>query len=285
MDKHPQVIKAEIERFRKAINKGPLHSSDWKGYKTNYNYAIYQAYLDAARTFKGINALKEDSVEKLLKTTPKSKTQSIDQLLSNYFSNNQPTNVSEFDKIHSELCDLVILLFKENNYEDIKYGQAQKIVNMAFKYLYCFDDAPKEYFEFCHMPLDSFTLEWIYRYVLSENKDYKKGKIDYWSKLEKTKNDEVDYKGADGKMYYPYDFYVKKVRDYLENPPKEYNGWTPLQLEFKIWPEIQMDLAAEAFWSALNPDADKKDFCEKDSTSKLKLIKEKLNELTKPETL
>ncbi len=279
MGKRSQRIAGEIEHFKKGINKGPLHSSDWNDYETNYDNAIYQAYLDAARTFKWINKAlneEEDSVKRLLESIPKSKTQSINQLLSNYFNNKQPADESEFDKTHSELCDFVISLFEEINYKDIKYGQAQKIVNMAFKYLYCFDDAPEEYFTYCHMPFDFFTLEWIYRNILSKDKTCKKGKIASWSKLEKTENDE--YKGADGKLYYSYDFYVKKVREYLADTSKKfkYNGWTPLQLEFKIWPEIQMDLAAEAFWSALNPDADKDEkikFQKKETQEKLETIK------------
>ncbi len=268
MDKHSPEIKREIEHFKKGINKGPLHSSDWNGYETNYDNAIYQAYLDAARTFKGIkDALEKAGVKDVCIFL---KSSEIHELLSSYFENEAPSDKNAFDNTHQTLCENVIKLFKKINY-DIEYGKAQKIVNMAFKYLYCFDDAPEEYFTYCHMPLDSFTLEWIYRNILSKDKTCKKGKIASWSKLEKTDKDE--YHGTDGKQYYLYDFYVKKVREYLADTSKEY---TPLQLEFIIWPIIQIDLAAEAFWSALNPDADKDEkikFQEKDKQKKLETIK------------
>ena len=270
MDKHSPKIKKEIDRFKKAINKDPLHSSKWDDFKKGYDDAVYQAYLDAARTFKGIKDVLENAGVKDAYTFLK--TSEIHELLSSYFENEAPSDEDTFDNTHQTLCENVIKHFKKINY-DIEYGKAQKIVNMSFKYLYCFDDAPEEYFKYCHLPLDSFTLEWIYRNVLSDHKKYQKGKIAFWSKLQKGQPEQDEYRGADGKQYYSYDFYVKKVREYLADTSKEY---TPLQLEFKIWQEIQMDLAAEAFWSALNPDADKDEkikFQEKDTKKKLETIK------------
>lgn len=275
MDKHSPKISIEIDRFKKAINKDPLRSSKWDDFKIGYDAAIYQAYLDAARTFNGIKDVLEKAEVKDAYTFLKSSE--IHELLSSYFEKEAPSDEDTFDNTHQTLCENVIKLFEKINY-DIEYGKAQKIVNMSFKYLYCFDDAPEEYFKYCHLPLDSFTLEWIYRNVLSDHKKYQKGKIAFWSKLQKGKTEQDEYHGADGKHYYSYDFYVKKVRKYLADTSKEfkYNGWTPLQLEFKSWPEIQMDLAAEAFWSALNPDADKDEkikFQKKETQEKLETIK------------
>ena len=47
---------------------------------------------------------------------------------------------------------------------DARYGQAQKVINMAFKYLYCCEGAEKYNSKFadCHMPLDQFTLAWFF---------------------------------------------------------------------------------------------------------------------------
>lgn len=51
----------------------------------------------------------------------------------------------------------------------IKYGKAQKIVNMSFKYLYLFDDTFDEsgnckypqIFDHCHMAIDAKILDWF----------------------------------------------------------------------------------------------------------------------------
>jgi hypothetical protein len=44
------------------------------------------------------------------------------------------------------------------------FGKAQKIVNMTFKYMYCFDNADQyaNKFEPCHIPLDSYILDWFF---------------------------------------------------------------------------------------------------------------------------
>lgn len=89
------------------------------------------------------------------------------------------------DDIHNTLCNFFVKSFKEiveelNNRirdfsekckpiekENVHYGLAQKIVNMTFKYLYLFDDASedpdyeKNIFEKCHMPLDSYVLNYL----------------------------------------------------------------------------------------------------------------------------
>ncbi len=78
-------------------------------------------------------------------------------------------NKEEFEKWHQERCDEFITLYNAalSGYQQIGYGKAQKIVNMTFKYLYCYADADKYikngYFKYCHMPLDSFTLAWYKR--------------------------------------------------------------------------------------------------------------------------
>lgn len=148
----------------------------------------------------------------------------------------------------------------------MKYGQAQKIVNMAFKYMYCVWYGKKEYKEYlekcevCHMPLDSFSLEWINRcYIKGKNlkkyakdfddtvwnqkslkkevyslkQDKEKGPIGSWSTLERGIDEEKSLKCT-------YQFYVKLLHD-------ELGDVSPLLVDFYVWPRMQMILSAEAF--------------------------------------
>ena len=82
-----------------------------------------------------------------------------------------------FDAWHAEACKTVLSVLQEyytnNDKTDVQYGKAQKIVNMTMKGIYCLKDTdPKSsYFEYCHIPLDSFTLEWFFRNILLPRKD------------------------------------------------------------------------------------------------------------------
>ena len=77
--------------------------------------------------------------------------------------------LESFDEIHKKICVNLIEKCKERT--NMTYGQAQKIINMAFKYLYCckHDSAMEERFKACHMPLDSFSLEWFKRKFKEKN--------------------------------------------------------------------------------------------------------------------
>ena len=115
------------------------------------------------------------------------------------------------------------------------------------------------------MPLDSFTLEWFKREQFGEKKPDKK--ITSWSKLENHKN-VMD----DGKECYSYYFYKRMIR-------KIANGMniSPLELEFIVWPQIRMELAAEGFLFGLE------DVLTKDKKNRIqaKSLKEKYNEIVK----
>ena len=90
--------------------------------------------------------------------------------------NDSRTDFSEkaFDEWHNDACKAVLEVlqkFYTNNDKQetlVQYGKAQKIVNMTMKGLYCLKDADqkKDYFKHCHIPLDSFTLEWFKRKVI-----------------------------------------------------------------------------------------------------------------------
>ena len=71
----------------------------------------------------------------------------------------------EFDEIHRKFCDQFIGIMTEKLGYDFSgyFGKAQKFINMALKYLSCFECLDAGMFKFCHMPLDVYILHWIYQ--------------------------------------------------------------------------------------------------------------------------
>lgn len=134
-------------------------------------------------------------------------------------------NENEFDEWHKKICDETCTKIGDLCDVDVHYGKAQKLVNMSFKHFYLFSDAKdkKEYFTYCHMPLDSYTLNWF-------SKVYKDIKVSCaWSNLE-------------------FEEYMKiqdKIRAYFKSSEnKKYidedgNSLMPLIAEFFIWIEEQ----------------------------------------------
>lgn len=111
--------------------------------------AVYQGYLDDCRTFVGIKGDKHKVFGVLAKEIQKYFTASTAELSQNFF-----------DDWHKRFCDYFINQLEKKCDYHATYGQAQKVVNMAFKYLFCCDGINEHYFDFCHMPLDSITLKW-----------------------------------------------------------------------------------------------------------------------------
>ena len=152
-----------IEEFILGIKKGPFkYLKEYKGdtaseniAKLNkkigdiYDCAVYQAWLDMNRTVDGAGKAKKASCEAARKAAA--------EALRNYFKNEPKSKDNLFDGWYFETCSKI---FKPTG---LTLGQAQKILNMAFKYLFCCEDIrskKQNHFTFCHMPLDSFTLNW-----------------------------------------------------------------------------------------------------------------------------
>ena len=78
-----------------------------------------------------------------------------------YFS--QPAkNKAEFDNWHKELCEETCQRFSALPGIDLKYGKAQKLINITFKHLYCFadSDSKADHFKHCHIPIDNNVIDW-----------------------------------------------------------------------------------------------------------------------------
>lgn len=157
-----EKYKEEIENFKKDIGENKDISS--------IKEAVNQAYQDAKRTFSGIGKYEREKNAAL---------GAIETAIEKYFEKDEPKDQEKYNAIHCEWCNSFIKEFKPSY--KVTYGQAQKIVNMAMKYILCYEVEGKseEYFRFCHMPLDSYILAWYNRNVAEKGH-----RIDTsWSKL------------------------------------------------------------------------------------------------------
>lgn len=123
--------------------------------KDEIETSIEKAYLDFSRTLHGFQ--KQDN-STYIKDMAKAllKTEIID------IANANICNQHQFDKWHKECCDKLILKFEEFPFH---YGQAQKWINMTFKYLLILDCKRIEsIYGYLHIPLDNIILENLERF-------------------------------------------------------------------------------------------------------------------------
>lgn len=158
--------------------------------------AVNKAYIDLQpRTYNKIkswwadpNNTKKDgsrqnSVQKNWKKDKAGVLTNLADDIANYMKKpNQP-----FDDWHKNECKNFLNNFNpvlnKYGYESIAYGKAQKIINMTFKYLFCFDDAMNylSIFDCCHMPIDSYILKWYEKEVIKSESEIKS-----WSDMTET---------------------------------------------------------------------------------------------------
>lgn len=135
--------------------------------------SVKRAYRDLCRTLRGFGAFHN-------KTEIKSKAE---ELLCYELHTFLTDGTSDFCEWHRNLMQRLIKAFCN---QPFTIGQAQKWINMSFKYLYCFTvyNMPgiiKKQFEQCHTPIDNRVMINAYKMYSVEKLPVK------WSKL----NDEV----------------------------------------------------------------------------------------------
>lgn len=196
-------------------------------------------------------------------------------ILEEYFKA-PPANQDVFNDWHNKTCIWILDRINEI-YDNSSYGKAQKILNMTFKNLYCTafgQNKDDRFFRYCHMALDSFTLEWIFRNIYKsynikgKNSRLCKGKTPAWSKFtyDDTENKPYSYSGM-----------VKLITDYFKECEPDI---TPFQAEFVIWRKIQMEMAAESFYAEackyfeITPTQKASEFKKESLEKKIKAVKE-----------
>ena len=167
-----------------------------------------------------------------------------------YFTLNPPSaNEAAFDALHEELCDLFIAGFPPYHHT---YGNAQKFINVLFKYLACFADSHtfSDWFKYCHMAIDRYVyngyqLPFYRDVVYSSVHGGPAPTLTPWSTLDKS-----DYLAI-----------IHDIRHYISTHPKTYNDYldicsqlpilttvpkialdyvlTPFEAEFFLWPIAQ----------------------------------------------
>lgn len=118
-----------------------------------YKIVSVPAYKDMTpRHLKGIGKFKDEKKE-------------VFDYITNqfviYFSHPSKSK-DEFDNWHKNFCEELCRRFIKLTGIELKFGKAQKIVNITFKHLYCFKDAEtkSEHFKYCHIPIDSNVIDW-----------------------------------------------------------------------------------------------------------------------------
>lgn len=264
-------ISTEVENFKNII-KGDFNKYIDKNFnkmegleqKKIVTEALYAGYLDTCRTVKWKDKTENDRkpiVEQIFKDSDV--VDQITKFMKNgVLGKTDKERQDNFDAIHFELCTAMKEEF-EKKCITFTYGQTQKIINMAFKYLYCIDGIDKECFRSCHMPLDSFTLEWIYKACLEDPEKMQGIKIGKGiSVREQGKFVKKEAIGTWSSMLYEntspntedkctYKFYLNLLR-------KNFSNECLLKMDFYIWPRMQKILAAEEFIKAFNDGGNKK---------------------------
>ena len=210
----------EKRYFLISISKGRLDSAvpyasviDYWYHRPNYedvyDAVVRIAFTTLARTVRGIqknpsrDLMKNEAntylIERLKKLSVKS----------------QP----EFDVWHRKTSECLIEIFAKYN-QKFTFGQAQKWINMALKHLALADsDVVKDYYTFCHVPIDSYIIKELKTDLVSREmnqidtsfgQDPKK--IATWSRID------------------DYDVYLRFQNDFRDNC-----GEIPLDYEFHLW--------------------------------------------------
>lgn len=205
------------------IKSSQLVVPDKGDLKEAVDWAVEKAYGDAKRTMTGIGKF-EDEKKKAL--------EDMEGAFKDYFNNEKIIEKPDaFDQVHGELCKRWTSKFEREDANLATYGKAQKIVNMTFKYMYCwyykyFHENMKKWekikykFRFCHMTMDSYTLNWIYdRTCKEKRKNISFTKSVKWSSLESVE----DYLG------------IEKLAEEAIKNEKDFKGMSAIEAEFLIW--------------------------------------------------
>ena len=126
---------------------------------------------------------------------------------------------SGFDSYHRTACERLPALYREFGFYEFSIGQAQKWINMTFKYIFTLGEERLpgygQVYQFCHVPIDNVVIDQLTRYGFPP--------LRYWSRLD-------DYD-----LYLAYQKRVRQCFDLL-----------PLDVEFLLWLDRAVDAKPSA---------------------------------------
>ena len=152
--------------MRKSVIRFDEKMSWWKGdffVDDTITLAMSKAYRDLMRTIRGFSCHPEHDI--IIRNARQTLHAAITTILSAEINTQ-----AEFDELHKTACYDLIASFGGQTFT---VGQAQKWINMTFKYLHLLDYSEvQKVYEYCHIPVDSYMLD-ITGYTMSKA----------WSKL------------------------------------------------------------------------------------------------------
>jgi hypothetical protein len=215
--------------FCNAINKNELLTRKIVN-RIDVNQAVYDVYNSKSIIARRMSGRASINVNPIL--------DHISYKIFFYFNGtpNKDLNQINYDKFLYELCDYFKKeydkLAENAKINKIEFGIAQKLINMVFKYLSCYEDYMvfADLFIYCHMPIDSYVLHYFNTMnivseisshfsitMISPTATYRGST---WSNLSKEK----------------YEILVTEYRKTLE---KSYTDYTSLHAEYYIWQMVK----------------------------------------------
>lgn len=163
---------------------------------------INAAYLDVSRTLHGIGD--HPAGVKLRETA----TLELSQIFLALRDSANVANQDEFDDWHRAACGRLGSVYDQHGYNKLYVGQAQKWINMTFKYIFALGEKRipefRRFYEFCHAPLDRILVGQLGKHGFAFD--------GAWSRLD---------------HYDKYLLHQKWIRERFEHPP--------LDVEFWLW--------------------------------------------------
>lgn len=191
MDNNQLELKTELEKFfvYSYLNVGMV-SDMVEGHANNLLLmAINKAYGDATQqnAFNGLFKKNIINIGKLKESSETNKVTSSEYLYDKISKYGKSINFATW---HREVCESLVETYQEikdeNNKNFFTYGNAQKLLNMALKYLWLLDMLPGSIDgALLHAPIDSYILQKLENSI--ENISAENGSYKYngetWSQL------------------------------------------------------------------------------------------------------
>jgi hypothetical protein len=164
---------------------------------------LKRAYLDLSRTVHGIGKYPNAYIEA---------KQFIHKELSQLPKQLEIYNLQHFDAWHETLCQNLVTLYNQHGYAFFYVGQAQKWINMAFKYIYVFGEEKlpgySSFYGLCHMPIDNIIIKNLaFKHPPTFTRP--------WSRIES----------------------YKEYMDFQRWVRRSFEDSSPLAIEFRFWQE------------------------------------------------
>lgn len=194
-----------------------------------------QAFANKERTVRAaLDTAYADMSRRQTGHCPELKNVCIDMLVE-VFSDPAQIAGQDYDTWHRKLSEGLVQRWNSVEKGFGTVGKAQKVINMAWKYLSCISNDYDEVLPSCHMTLDSYTLDWYEMVVKPWAKAQHRQvgrKVSAWSKIE---------------SYAEYLLIQHNIRDYLasgahysisigtQQTPQIPLSSLPVEAEFIIW--------------------------------------------------